>query len=178
MKKIWMISIAALLAVSLSGCGVGDVGGPESSAAPNTNSQTASSAILSDKVKESSVEDNLAGLQKYLVGDASVPGTPETMRADFIGAKSGVRYKYGYNGKDNVTLELYEFASSNLNSTAKKVLSEVKDSGQFTLMDQKVDAVLSDSGKYLMILKDTSSDDVNVSYVKQVKNLFRGFKKD
>ncbi len=178
MKKIWMISIAALLAVSLSGCGVGDVGGPESSAAPNTNSQTASSAILSDKVKESSVEDNLAGLQKYLVGDASVSGTPETMRADFIGAKSGVRYKYGYNGKDNVTLELYEFAPSNLNSTAKKVLSEVKDSGQFTLMDQKVDAVLSDSGKYLMILKDTSSDDVNVSYVKQVKNLFRGFKKD
>ncbi len=178
MKKIWMISIAALLAVSLSGCGVGDVGGPESSAAPNTNSQTASSAILSDKVKESSVEDNLAGLQKYLVGDASVSGTPETMRADFIGAKSGVRYKYGYNGKDNVTLELYEFDLSNLNGTAKGVLSETKKSGRFTLMDQKVDAVISDSGKYLMILKDTSRDDVNVSYAKQVKNLFRGFKKD
>ena len=165
MKKIWIISVAALLVVSLSGCGVGDVGGPESSAAPNTNSQTASSAILSDKVKESSVEDNLAGLQKYLVGDASVSGTPETMRADFIGAKSGVRYKY-------------EFDLSNLNGTAKGVLSETKKSGRFTLMDQKVDAVISDSGKYLMILKDTSRDDVNVSYAKQVKNLFRGFKKD
>ena len=136
MKKIWIVSMAAVLAVLLSACGAGDVGGVSSVPSSGTASQTA--AQSSSKVSEDSVEDSLSGLQKYLVGNASVTGTPDAMRADFIGAKSGVRYKYGYNGgKDNVTLELYEFDLSGLNDTAKKVVSEVKSSGQFTLWSRR-----------------------------------------
>lgn len=183
MKKIWIISIAAVLAITLSACGAGDVSTASSgSASGSASSQAASSqaapSSTAPKVDASSVDDTLAGLQKYLVGNASVTGTPEDMRSDIIGAAKGVRYKYGYGGgKDNVTLELYEFDSSKLSSTAQKVISDVKSSGQFTLMDQKVDGVLSDSGKYLMIYKNSATDETNKAYANQIKQLVKEFKK-
>ena len=176
MKKLWIVSMAAVLAVLLSACGAGNVGGSSSGSASSGTASQASSAI-SSKVEQTGVEDSLSGLQKYLVGNASVTGTPETMRADVIGAKSGVRYKYSRNGKDNVTLELYEYDLSNLNASAQKVISNVKSSGQFTLMDQTVSAVLSDSGKYLMIYKDSATGSANTTYAQQVKKLFQEFKK-
>ena len=44
-------------------------------------------------------------------------------------------------------------------------------------MEQKVNAVLSDSEKYLIICRDTATDDANNSYVKRVKTLVQEFKK-
>lgn len=175
MKKIWAISIAAALALSLTACGAGNVTSA-SSAAGSSSSQAApvSSAAAIDA---GSVSDDLAGLQKYLVSGASVSGTAEKMRYDIIGAKSGVRYKYSAaNGKDNVTLELYEFDPSNLNSKAQEVISSVKSSGKFTLLGQQVGAVLSKNGKYLMIYKNTMSDSANASYGKNLQKLFTEFK--
>jgi hypothetical protein len=184
MKKLWIIFVSAIMAISLTACGAGNVDASSSKGLlPQTSSQTASSqssssqaASLPIRVKESSVSDDFAGLQKYLAGNASVTGTPEEMRKDMIGAKSGVRYKYGYNGKDNVMLELYEFDLSNLNATAQKVISEVKSSGKFTMIDQPVNAILSKNGKYLMVYKNTSTDDANKAYDVQVKKLFTDFK--
>lgn len=177
MKKIWIISVAAVLTVSLTACGAGDVSttsqGLPLKASSQASSQAASSTV---KVEDSSVSDNLDGLEKYLVGNASVTGTPDTMRADMIGAKNGVRYKYGYNGKDNVILELYEFDPNSLNATAQKVVSDVKAKGKFTLFSQQVNATLSKSGKYLMIYKNTATDDANNSYGTQLKKLFTDFK--
>lgn len=175
MKKILIIMMAAAMTVLFSACGV-DVGGTSSQAsASSSKAAAASSAVI---VSQDSVEDSLSGLQKYLVASASVTGTPENMRADMIGAKSGVRYKYGYGGgKDNVMLELYEFDPSNLNTTAQKILSDVKTGGSFTLMDSKVNGVLSDSGKYLMIYKNASNDEKNKAYSDQIKKLFTEFKK-
>ena len=177
MKKIWILSVTAALALALSACGVGDVGGVSS--APAASSQAAvSSQASSAAVTADSVPDSLKGLQSYLVANAAVSGTPETMRADIIGAKSGMRYKYGYNGgKDNVTLELYEFDPSSLNEEAQKILSQVKNSGKFTLLAKDVDATLSASGKYMAIVTDSSADDANKAYVQKVKNLVRDFKK-
>lgn len=177
MKKLWIISAAAVLAISLTACGAGDVGassqGTSSKASSQASSQAASSTI---KVEASSVSDNLAGLEKYLAGNASVTGSPEDMNKEMIGAKNGARYKYGYSGKDNVTLELYEYDLNNLNDTAKKVISDVKSTGKFTVIGQPVNAVLSKSGKYLMIYKNTATDDANKAYGTQLKNLFTDFK--
>ena len=178
MKKIWILSVAAAAALALSACGVGDVGS-SSSVRSAASSQAASSQAPSSAaaVTADSVADSLSGLQSYLVANASVTGTPETMRADMIGAKSGVKYKFGYNGgKDNVTLELYQYDPSSLNETAQKVLSEVRNSGRFTLLEKDVEATLSDSGKYLAIVTDSSTDDANRAYVQKVKNLVKGFK--
>ncbi len=170
MKKLWIISVAAVLAVSLTGCGV-DLSQPVASS--GTSSQAASSAA---QTSDTSVPDSLAGLQKYLEANASVTGTPETMRSDLIGAKSGVRYQYGHGGNNNVTLELYEFDTGSLNETAQKVIADVKATGKFTVIGQQVEGVLSRNGKYLMVYKNSATDDANKAYGTQVKKLVTDFK--
>lgn len=174
MKKIWILSITAALALTLSACGVGDVGGASSS--PSASSQAASSQT-SSSVTADTVEDSLSGLETYLAANASVTGTPEAMRADIIGAKSGAKYKYGYNGgKDNVTLELYQFDPASLNATAQQIVSQVKSSGKFMLLEKEVEATLSGSGKYMAIVTDSSTDDANKAYVQKIKDMVKNFK--
>lgn len=178
MKKFWIIPIAAALAVAFTACGAGSVSDVSSALAGAVSSQAASSQAASSavQVQQSGVSDDLAGLQKYLVGNAGVSGTAETMRGDMIGAKAGVRYKYDHNGKNNVTLELYEFDPDKLDATGEKVLSDVKLTGKFTVFGQQVSAVPSRNGKYLMVYKNTADDDDNKAYGEQVKKLFTEFK--
>ena len=175
MKKAGILCAALAIGLLFSACGVGDVGGAESES--TSSSQTASSgAETSSALSADSVSDDLSGLQEYLVANAGFTGTPEEMQAQIIGAKDGVRYEFGHDGKNNVTVELYEYDPDALGDTAQKILSDVKSSGKFTLMEQELSAELSDSGKYLMIYKNTATDDGNKTYDEQVKTLFRGFK--
>jgi hypothetical protein len=175
MKKVWILAAAAALLMTATACGAGDVGGVSSSKAPAASSQAASSSSA-PAVSQDSVEDNLQGLQKYLTGNGVLSGDPAKMRADVIGAKSGVRYQFSYNGKNNVTAEFYEYDLDNLNTTAKQVLDSVRANGKFTLMEQQITAALSDSGKYLMIYKDTVTKDENKAYGDKVTKLMKGFK--
>lgn len=173
MKKIWILCVALGAAVMLSACGVGNVGG----AAPGSvSSESVSSAAVSSALSADKVSDDLAGLQKYLSTNAGFSGTPEKMEASMIGAKAGVRYMFDHTGKNNISAELYEYDLKNLNEKAKKVLDSVKTDGKFTLMGQQVQASLSDNGKYMMIYKNTMTDDANKAYDKKVLDLFRKFK--
>lgn len=172
MKKYWILSLAVGMAVLFSGCGVGNVGG-----LPGGASSQASSAV-SSQVNEESFDDSLPGLEKYLTAAAQLSGTPTAMQADVIGAKKGDRYVYGNNGgKNNMTVELYEYDPSSLNATAQKTIAEAKNSGTLTILGQKVNAVVSDSGKYLMIYRNTATGDADKAYDKTLVQLFSGFKK-
>jgi hypothetical protein len=171
MKKIWILAAAAALLMTVTACGAGDVGGVSSEASASQGEESSTPAV-----SESDVEDNLAGLQAYLTGNELISGEPQEMRADIIGAISGVRYQFSYNGKNNITVELYEFDPENLNDTAQEVLDSVKANGEFTLMEQQIPAVLSENGKYLMIYKDTVTEEENQEYAEKVANLFREFK--
>lgn len=172
MKKYWIISLAVGMAVLFSACGVGNVGG-----LPGGASSQASSAV-SSQVTADKFDDNLQGLEKYLTAAAQLSGTPTATQANVIGAKKGDRYIYGNNGgKNNMTVELYEYDPSSLNDTAQKRLAEAKSSGKLTILDQQVNAVVSDSGKYLMIYRNTASGDADKAYEKELVQLFSGFKK-
>lgn len=173
MKKIWIFCAALAAAATLSACGVGNVGGaaPGSASSGQTSSAAVSSALSAD-----SVSDDLAGLQKYLASNAGFSGTPEKTEAAVIGAKSGVRYAFGHDGKNNVSAELYEYDANDLNETARKIFASVKAEGKFTLMGQQMEASLSDSGKYLMIYKNSATDDANKTYNEKVLDLFHKFK--
>lgn len=174
MKKIWILCAAMAVGLLFSACGAGNVGGVASG---STSSQAVSSkAAVSSALSADSVSDDLSGLQKYLVSNAGFSGTPEKMEAEIIGAKAGVRYAFGHDGKDNVSAELYEYDPENLGDMAQKTLSEVKKDGRFTLMGQQVNAVLSESGKYLMIYKNSATDDNNKAYDAKVLALFQKFK--
>lgn len=177
MKKIVLFVTITALLLSLSACGVKDPTIITSSAPESKSSQSSSSSASSaTKVEASSVDDNLKGLQKYLEGNGVVQGSSMDMDASFIGAKSGVKYRYSYEGKDNITVEIYEYATSGLNETATKIIDSVKKNGKFVIMDKDVNAVMSGSGKYLMIYADTATGDKNAAHKKEAEKLFKEFK--
>jgi ABC-type oligopeptide transport system substrate-binding subunit len=169
MKKLFILSMAAVIALTMTACGM-NVGGTSSGSGSSNTSQAS-------KPNPDSYEDSLAGLEKYLADNSVLSGDPTEMRADFIGAKKGVRYQISFNGKNNLTIELYEYDTDNLDDTAKSVLDSVKQNGNFSIMNQQIPGVLSDSGKYLMIYKDTATGDQNQAHQKDVTALFKEFKK-
>lgn len=168
MKKLFILSMAAVIALTMSACGV-NVGGTSSGSESTASSQAS-------KPNPDSYEDSLAGLQKYLTDNSMLSGDATEMQAEFIGAKKGVRYQMSFNGKNNLTIELYEYDTDNLSDTAKNVLDSVKQNGSFSIMNQQVPAELSDSGKYLMIYKDTATGEQNQAHQKDVSALFKAFK--
>jgi hypothetical protein len=177
MKRILILALAVVMAGTMAACGMGDVGGPSSSSSSQSSSSQQSSSSAVSTVDAGGYDDNLAGLEKYFAANSFISGNPSDMQADFIGAVKGAKYQLGFNGKDNVTVELYEFDPASLNDTAKKVQSDVKSSGSFTIMGQQVPAVLSDSGKYLMIYKDTVTGDQNKQRQDEVIKRLKEFKK-
>ncbi|WP_283609791.1 hypothetical protein [Faecalispora anaeroviscerum] len=176
MKK-WMAMMAAgVMAVSFAGCGAGDVGSAEYMASKAAASQAAAaSSQAAQSQAEVQYENSLKGLQQYMTAKGAVAGDPTTMEASLIGAKEGVRYRGSYEGKENVTLELYQYDSSNLNDAAKQVLADVKDKGTFTIMEKQVPATLN--GDYLMVYTDTQTGDVHTQRAEEVKTIFQNFQK-
>lgn len=182
MKKALIIAAAAALAVACTGCGVGDVAvsGTEpavSSAASAISSQASSSeAAPASSVDPTKYDDSLKGLATYLGACGYIEGNGDAMRSELIGAKSGYRYSGSVDKKQTVTAEFYEYDPANLNDTAKKVLDEVKQKGSFTLFEKNIPAVVSDSGKYLMIYKDSASGEANETRKKAVLEKFKTYK--
>lgn len=178
MKKIFILALAVLMAGSMAACGMGDVGGSSSPSSGTSSSQASSSSPASSAPDAQSYSDNLEGLEKYLAAGSVLSGSPTDMKAEFIGAAKGAKYQFDFNGKSNVTVELYEFDPAGGNDTAKAVQNAVRKDGNFTIMSQKVPAVLSDSGKYLMIYRDTVTDkSENKQREEQTVRLLKEFKK-
>jgi len=173
MKKIIILALAIVMAGTMAACGMGDVGGATSSAP----AQSVASVPTVSKVDAQGMDDTLAGLEKYLAANSAISGDATEMDATFIGAKSGAKYQGDFNGKNTVTVELYEYDTKSLNEKAQTVLNDVKSKGTFTIMSQTVPAVISDNGKYLMIYKDTSSADQNKAHQADVTKMFKEFKK-
>ncbi|MGN0536973.1 MAG: hypothetical protein ACI4M3_03220 [Acutalibacteraceae bacterium] len=176
MKKIILAVMAAAMIFSCTAC-VGNSAQIEvvyTSEAPDAKT-----------IKADDYEDNLEGLTKYLIALGYAPkNTAATkMLAETIGAKDGVRYVFVVNSS-SVDLELYEYDTKNLNDKAKEVLEDVKKNGKFTLFTdsetgetQTFEATLSDSGKYLMIYMDSSSNEDNAARKKDIIKTVKSFKK-
>lgn len=172
MKKIWFFALAAALAVAVAGCGsnvVTDSQGNVISATSAAASSPASQAASTASKEEADYPNTLDGLvaymkaQGYIEKDYTAPTTfgqtaasnSNIMQAQLIGAKSGKRYTGKYGGKDNITIELYEYDPANLDSTGQKVIDQVKQQGTFTIFEKDVEAYLSSNSKYLMVYKDS-----------------------
>ncbi len=170
MKKLIAAALAALCIISaLSGCGYKD-------ALENTSSenQTTTTAATTDEavktVNASDYADSFDGLCDYFrdkgyivekAGEEVKESNVTVMDASLIGAEQGKKFVTKYNG-NAITIELYAYNVSALNDTAKDIISSVKSSGTFTILDlAPVSAYLSDSGKYLMIYTDASINSDN-----------------
>ena len=155
MKRTVLILLSILLVLAFAACGVEDPLNPN-----NTNEASdPASGEQSNEVADTNYEDSIAGIYNYmrdldLINDAD----PTKMAADLIGAKEGNKYSYRLNGTQ-VTVELYSYDTDNLNDTAKEIIDSVKSSGKFEILGLgEVEAVLSDSGKYLLVYSDKAFD--------------------
>lgn len=138
-KKIIALIMAVFVIASFAGC----------ASAPQSQSDT---------VKISDIkEEGMAKLCKQLNDDELVPNEATDMQNEVIGAISGYRFTIALDG-GNALVELYEYDPDNLNDTAKRIISEVKEDGTFNMLDiSDVAAELSDNDKYLMIYNDSKS---------------------
>ncbi|WP_085831794.1 hypothetical protein [Clostridium merdae] len=177
MKKWMAIMAASVMAVSFAGCGAGDVGSAEYLASKAAASQAAAetSSQAGQSQAPATFENSMKGLQEYMVAKGVAAGDAIPMEASMIGAKEGVRYRASYEGKDNVTLELYRFDSANQNEAASKVLTEIKEKGTFTIMEKQVPATLN--GDYLMVYTDTQNAEIHQKRAEAVKTIFQNFQK-
>jgi hypothetical protein len=174
MKKIisFVLIVGAIL--SLTACGVGDVGSNA-----QTQSSTSSAAVSSATVSKT-YSDDLAGIISYLTDngiiDAAAKPVDMTPGVGFIGALKGSKYTFKYNNSD-VTVEVYEYDTSKLNDTAKSVISQIQSNGKVTIMSKEVSGTLSDSGKYLLFYTDNSTDEKNKAQTTKAIDTFKAFKK-
>ncbi|WP_326522427.1 hypothetical protein [Faecalispora sporosphaeroides] len=171
------IVTAGVMAVSFAGCGAGDVGSAEYMASKAAASQAAASSSQPAQSSQAEVkyENSLKGLQQYMMAKGVAEGEPISMEAGLIGAKEGVRYRGSFEGKDNITLELYRYDPSDQNEAAQKVLADVKEKGTFTIMEKQVPATLN--GDYLMVYSDTQTGEVHEKRAEEVKQIFLNFQK-
>ena len=96
------------------------------------------------------------------------------MYADVSGAKAGYKYEATING-GNYIIELYEFDTENLDSHGSSTVSAVKAEGHYTMLDNQINAMLSDNGKYMMSYGDVSEDEANKQRKEEIVKAFNEF---
>jgi len=167
-KKIIAIAMVSIIALSLTACTGGTTGNLPALDAPVESGAEPVVKTMS----EADCEDTLEGLCKYLEGNGIITGEQNEMEYEVIGAKAGVKYFFTYN-KKNIQVELYEFDPAD---TANEHVNSVKENGFFQVLDAEVPAVMSESGKYMMIYADNEKDDANVNQKNKAIKTFIEFK--
>lgn len=166
-KKIILGVLAAVVvavsAVTLTGCG----GSDDTSSTPEV-------AVGSTMEFKKLDEKGLEGLCDYLEGNGIIAGNYVDMKADMLGAVSGRKYQFKYNGT-TIIAEFYEFDLDNLNDTAKATINSVKETGKFEILGTSVDASVTEDGKYVYIYGDTSTDEANLTQKTKAQKLIQEF---
>ncbi len=157
MKKFIAFIFLTILVISTSGCSSNQ----DKSELPNINASAAS---------DNSYENDINGLKKYLVDTGCITGEPIQMSFAIVGAKDGYRYNF-----DSITVELYEFDTGNLNSTASNIVSSIKESGTFKMLDKDVEAYLSNNEKFMLIYTDITNTEQRQERKSQVIEIFKNF---
>ncbi|MDP4121002.1 MAG: hypothetical protein Q8876_08140 [Bacillota bacterium] len=139
-------------------------------------------ATLPDGHTKTQYKNDIEGLATYLLDCGFLSGeVTKNMSAATIGAAEGWRYQFSFNSS-NVSVELYRYDPSNLDSTAKNIIDQVKKSSSFNMLDIGTvqNVYLTYSGKYMLIYNDSKAqgsgkDKSNESRKNAVLKAFMGF---
>lgn len=174
MKKVIIAAVCALTVFSFAGCA------QQGSKLENVDTN---SVLTTDKVNMKDYENNLGGLEDYLIKLQYIPANTEKtkMMYSVIGAVAGDRYIFNVNNS-GVLVELYEYEPDHLNKDAKRILGEVRETGAFHVFgNESIDgnvtypATLSDNEKYLMIYTDNKDSAENQTQKKLVIEAVKAF---
>jgi hypothetical protein len=163
-KKLLALVLVLTLVFAFTGCTTG-------TAAAATELTVSEEEKNPDMAEYSNDYD---GLVQYMKDCELIAGEGTDMSADFIGADKGQKFTYKYS-ETTITCELYEFNTDNISEKAQETIGSVKENGTFTALDKDVDAVLSDSGKFLMIYVNKSGDDVQKAFTERTNEKFKTF---
>lgn len=157
MKKILAMLMVAVLSISLCGC--------MSTKSTTPQIPTVTEPASADEVAYTSYANTLRGLCEYMADKGYVYDLPEAtgdelkdpvkMDASFIGADEGYKFTYMF-GDKTITVELYSFSK-----TDGEYYQQAKAEGKVTIATDikngTVNAVVSDSGKYMMMYSDAGN---------------------
>ena len=165
-KKIIIIAaLAAGLVLGLTACN-------------NSNPNDSIEEIDTGKNMEISDvhQKGLDGLVDYLEGNGAIAGNNVEMMADVIGAKSGIKYHFRV-GDTQVLVELYEFDTDKLNDTAKTIVKDIKEKGEFTVpgFTTSVPAKISSNGKYIYTNSNTGTNEADVAFQQKLEKCFNTY---
>ncbi len=166
LKKILAIMLVLVMAMSLTGC--------------MTNRGTTYTELTVSETEKNpdmgSYNNDFDGIVSYMRDSELIAGEGIEMSADFIGAKVGQKFAFTYSGQ-KITCEIYEYDLDNLTAEAQAIIDSVKTNGYFTSLDSEVKAVVSNSGKFLMIYVNGAKDDDDVQQkmIKRVNEKFASF---
>ena len=175
MKKLLILFLAALVAVSSAGCfGSGTA----------KNKKTID-IVEPDKVNLDDYENTFDGLVNYFkkIGyilckeNGNSAATETDLNAEVINAKQGKRFQFSYNSSTstNVTVELYELYTGE-NATPSDAVEQIKKNGKFDVLGiDEFEAYLSNNEKYIMIYTDTKDSDENKTRKESAIKLFKDF---
>lgn len=173
MKKVILFVLTMVLAISFTGC----IGG--GSKLPGV--MTHEGADIK-KVDASKYKNDLEGLEEYLKKLKYLPEdvTAVDMMSEVIGAKAGERYNFTVDNS-TVFVELYEYDTDNMNADAKRVTAEAKKDGKIKVLSDddnaEFPAVLSSSGKFLVMYTDNSTNEGNAARKKNFTDAVKNFHK-
>lgn len=166
-KKIIALVLVMCLGFALTAC--------------TTSSSSSSSAKLEVSSEEqnpemSSYTNDFDGIVSYLKDSEVLAGDVSEMAADFIGAVDGGKFSFSYEGTA-ITCEIYEYDLDNLSEKAEETIASVKENGTFRSLNEDVEATLSNSGKFLMIYKNSASskDDTQKAMAERMNDKFTNF---
>ena len=180
MKRVLAALLCAgMLIVFASGC----MGGGK-----QTNPEDVATGDEASSLDPKDYKNNFEGLCNYFAAygyiNPKYDDKNTEMDASLIGAKVGKKFTaIRIDDKDvnNITIELYEYDTQNHNATADEVIGSVKENGTFSILElPRVNAYLSDNGKYLMIytdkgLDESKTDSDNYKWREEVLEKFKTF---
>lgn len=180
MKRVLAALLCAgMLIVFASGC----MGGGK-----QTNPEDVATGDEASSLDPEDYKNNFEGLCNYFAAygyiNPKYDDKNTEMDASLIGAKVGKKFTaIRIDDKDvnNITIELYEYDTQNHNATADEVIGSVKEDGTFSIIElPRVNAYLSDNGKYLMIytdkgLDESKTDSDNYKWREEVLEKFKTF---
>ena len=180
MKRVLAALLCAgMLIVFASGC----MGGGK-----QTNPEDVATGDEASSLDPKDYKNNFEGLCNYFAAygyiNPKYDDKNTEMDASLIGAKVGKKFTaIRIDDKDvnNITIELYEYDTQNHNATADEVIGSVKEDGTFSIIElPRVNAYLSDNGKYLMIytdkgLDESKTDSDNYKWREEVLEKFKTF---
>ncbi len=172
-KKIMLLAIISALCVSMTSCGMGDVN-TNSDKEDNSKIESSIPSEIETNANPLDYENSEDGLIKYFKESGIIPNDAnETARSyQYFDAIGGKAYTYVYDNS-NITVEIYEMYSKDddaakLSEKAKSFIKSAKDTNSVTVLNQNVNAFVSNNDKFLVIYL-SQQDDKN----KQIEENFK-----